>query len=66
MLFIAECEIEQNIYMDKKSSWTKLHLVEADDEEAATKKISAHYDKKYDAYSVSYNVHVKDISEVIQ
>lgn len=65
MLFIAFCRVTQTPYMNDSKQYVKTHLVEADDETQARKKLEAHYDKMCDSYAVDYRVDILDIEETI-
>jgi len=65
MIFIAKCNIEEHPYMNDSRRYTKTHLVEADDESSAIKKIERFYHLKNDAYCIAYSVDVVDIDEMI-
>lgn len=65
MFFLARVKVIKTPYMNASQEYTAHHLVEAEDECEAAKKVEKFYDAKCDSYSVSYRVGDVDISETI-
>jgi hypothetical protein len=65
MIFIAKCQITETPYMCKSRHYDKTHLVDAENESAATQKIERYYRNKDESYAVSYSVYVTEIDEMI-
>ena len=64
MYFIAFVDVRETPYMNDTKRYKRTHLVEADDECEAQKKVEKFYSDKDDAYGVHYRVDV-EIGETI-
>lgn len=67
MLYLAKIELTISRYMaERYEKREKIHLVEADSEDAVENKIRAYYDAKNEEYNISYWVNIDDITELIK
>lgn len=64
MYFIAFVDVRETPYMNDTKRYKRTHLVEANDECEAKRKVEKFYNDKNDAYGVSYWVDV-EIGETI-
>lgn len=64
MYFIAFVDVRETPYMNDTKRYKRTHLVEADDETEARKKVEKFYNNKEDPHGVHYQVDV-EIGETI-
>lgn len=66
MLFIVNCEVVKNYYMDDTIRNTVNHIVEAYDEESAKYKVTTHYESQNIDYYVTYHINFNYCNELIK
>lgn len=65
MLYLINCDVVKNYYLNNKKTINMNHIVDAESEEDAEKKVIDYYDKKNEEYYVSHYVNLNYCNEII-